>query len=97
MKHFFIVILVLFLTLFPIPYTLNPSFAQSLDDLDKELQEKQKQIDELQGKLVIAQKQEKTLKSQLAIIDGQTKITELKIDETNTQIEKLNRGCFWYD
>ena len=91
MKHFFIVILVLFLTLFPIPYTLNPSFAQSLDDLDKELQEKQKQIDELQGKLVIAQKQEKTLKSQLAIIDGQTKITELKIDETNTQIEKLNR------
>lgn len=66
-------------------------YAQSVDDLSKQLQDKEIQIQQLQSQLQTSRKEEKTLKSQLDIIDGQTKITQLKIDQTNLQIEKLKR------
>jgi peptidoglycan hydrolase CwlO-like protein len=65
--------------------------AESVDDLSKQLQDKQEQIAKLESQLKDTQKQEKTLKSQLDIIDGQNKVTELKIEETNLQIERLKR------
>lgn len=73
------------------PYTLTPIFAQSPDELSKQLQEKQEEIQKLENQLAEARNQEKTLKSQLNIIDGQTKVTTLKIEETNLKIEKLKR------
>lgn len=72
-------------------FFLYPAFAQSTDELSKQLQEKQAEIEKLETHLRDAQKQEKTLKSQLDLIDGQTKITILKIEETNLKIEKLKR------
>lgn len=66
------------------------AFAQTLSDLDQQIQEKTKQINDLQAQLNSARKQSNTLKSQLDYIDGQTKLTELKIDQTNYQITKLN-------
>lgn len=77
--------------LYPIPYTLYATHAQSTDELTKELQEKQAEIEKLEAHLRDAQNQEKTLKSQLDIIDGQTKVTTLKIEETNLKIAKLER------
>lgn len=68
-----------------------PTFAQSTDELTRELQEKQAEIAKLEAHLQDARNQEKTLKSQLEIIDGQTKITTLKIEETNLRIAKLER------
>lgn len=70
---------------------LCPAFAQSQDDLSRQLQEKQAEIQKLEAHLRDAKNQEKTLKSQLELIDGQTKITTLKIEETNLKIEKLKR------
>lgn len=80
-----------FLFLFPYPYILYPTFAQSTDELSQQLKDKQAEIAKLESQLVNTQKQEKTLKSQLALIDGQTKVTELKIEETTLKIEKLKR------
>lgn len=90
---FFILLLsaCLLFFLYPIPYTLYPTHAQSTDELAKELENKQKEIAELEGKLSDARQQSKTLKSQLEIIDGQTKVTTLKIEETNLRIAKLER------
>lgn len=70
---------------------LYPSYAQSTDELTKQLQDKQAEIQKLEAHLQDARNQEKTLKSQLQIIDGQTKVTTLKIEETNLKIEKLKR------
>lgn len=83
--------LVILIVSFLVCLTLAPLFAQSSDDLSKQLQEKQAEIQKLEGQLGEARKQEKTLKSQLNLIDGQTKITTLKIEETNLKIEKLKR------
>ncbi|QQG43547.1 MAG: hypothetical protein HYW45_00820 [Candidatus Daviesbacteria bacterium] len=66
-------------------------YAESSDDLSKQLQEKSVQIQQYEGQLRQAQSQEKTLKSQLNIIDSQAKITQLKIEETNLKIEQLGR------
>ena len=85
----FIFILLVFL--YPIPYTLYPSFAQSSADLSSELQKKQEEIAKLEAHLADARNQEKTLNSQLDLIDGQAKVTSLKIEETNLKIEKLER------
>ena len=74
-----------------LPYTLYPIYAQSTEELAKQLQEKQEEIIKLENQLSDARKQEKTLKQQLDIIDGQTKITQLKIEETKLKIEKLKR------
>ncbi len=71
--------------------SITPSFAESSEDLTQKLQEKQAEIEKLESILKDAQKKEKTLKSQLALIDGQTKVTLLKIEETNLKIEKLKR------
>lgn len=70
---------------------LYPVYADSSDELNKQLQDKQAEIQKLEGQLTDAKNQEKTLKSQLNLIDGQTKITVLKIEETNLKIEKLER------
>ncbi len=79
-----------FLFLYPIPYTL-PVFAGSHDTLNRQLQDKQAEIAKLESQLQDAKNQGKTLKSQLNLIDGQTKITSLKIEETNLKIAKLER------
>lgn len=76
---------VLLLTLLPTAY------AQTQDDLSKQLLEKQKQIAELETQLDTSKSQEKTLKTQLLVIDNQAKITTLRIEETNLKIEKLKR------
>lgn len=80
-----------FLLLYFIPYTLNPTYAQSSEELANQLRDKQAEIAKLEGQLAETKKQEKTLKSQLDLIDGQTKVTTLKIEETNLKIEKLKR------
>lgn len=84
--------LLLFLLVFSfvIFFTL-PVFAQSTDELTKQLQDKQAEIQKLESQLQGAKTQEKTLNSQLNLIDGQTKVTTLKIEETNLKIEKLKR------
>ncbi len=83
--------IVLLLTAYCLLFTsIAPTKAQSTDDLEKQLQEKQEQIKQVQSQLDDAQKQEKTLKTQLQVIDNQVKITLLKIDETEFQIAKLN-------
>ncbi|MEK7092466.1 MAG: hypothetical protein AAB907_02480, partial [Patescibacteria group bacterium] len=69
----------------------SPVHAESPDELANQLRDKQAEIAKLEAQLVDAQKQEKTLKSQLDLIDGQTKVTTLKIEETNLKIEKLKR------
>ena len=71
--------------------SITPVFAQSSDELGKQLQDKQAEIQKLEAQLQDSRNQEKTLKSQLNIIDGQTKVTTLKIEETNLKIEKLKR------
>lgn len=87
---------VILIAVFIISILLTSNFslhvhAQSVDELSKQLQEKQTEIAKLESQLSETRKQETTLKSQLQIIDGQTKVTELKIDETNLKIEKLKR------
>ena len=52
-----------FLLLYPIPYTLYPTYAQSIDELSKQLQDKQAEIAKLEAHLQDARNQEKTLKS----------------------------------
>lgn len=76
-----------FSTAIPIVYAEDKSTEQ----LQQELEEKQKQIAQLEKQLTEAQGTEKTLKSQLTYIDTQTKLTELKMDETTAQIEKLEK------
>lgn len=78
-----------FFFLYPVPQ--NPAFAESPDELSRQLQEKQTEIQKLEAHLADARKEEKTLKSQLDLIDGQTKVATLKIEETNLKIEKLKR------
>lgn len=65
--------------------------AQTIEDLDKNLKDKQEQIKKVEEQLSTTQAQKKTLKSQLDYIDGQTKLTELKIQESQFQITKLDR------
>lgn len=65
--------------------------AQSEDELDRQLREKQEEIKKLEDQLAQARAQEKTLTSQLKYIDGQIKLTELKIEETKFQIRKLEK------
>lgn len=86
MKRLIIILFVAFFSLLT-----SSTFAQSPDDLTKQLQEKQTEIQKLEANLEAARNQEKTLNSQLALIDGQTKVTTLKIEETNLKIEKLER------
>lgn len=70
---------------------LYPVFADNTDDISKQVADKQAEIQKLETQLADTRNQEKTLKSQLDLIDGQTKITALKIEETNLKIEKLKR------
>lgn len=87
MKKLLLLLLFSFITLF----FVYPTFAESVDELTKQLQDKQAEIHKLETQLNEAIRQEKTLKSQLNIIDSQTKITLLKIEETDLKIEKLKR------
>lgn len=82
-----LVILLLLLSLIP----LSTTNAQSDSELDKQLKEKREEIAKLEDQLAQTKKQEKTLKSQLEYIDGQTKLTLLKIEETQFQITKLEK------
>ena len=91
LQSILILAVLLFTFLYTIPYTLYPTFAQSAEELTKQLQEKQEEITKLEAELNNSRKQEKTLKQQLEIIDGQTKVTGLKIEETSLKIEKLER------
>lgn len=82
---------VLFATITCLILLLYPYYiyAQSSEELDKQLKQKREEIARLETQLEEIRGQEKTLKSQLAFIDGQTKLTHLKIEQTNTQIAKL--------
>lgn len=80
-----------FVFLYSAPVTLNIVFAEDSNVLTQQLQDKQAEITKLEEQLADTRKQEKTLKSQLNLIDGQTKVTQLKIEETNLRIEKLQR------
>lgn len=71
--------------------SLSPSFAQSIEELDKQLKDKQTQIQQLQSQLSQAKNQEKTLTAQLSYIDTQTQLTLAKIDQTKFQIIKLGK------
>ena len=91
MKKFLVFLLCVLSFLFILPttnYQLLTTYAQS-DELTKQLEEKQAEIQKLEAHLRDAQSREKTLKSQLDLIDGQTKVTILKIEETNLKIAKL--------
>lgn len=63
--------------------------AQSEDELDRQLRDKQDEIRKIEAQLDEARTQEKTLNSQLKYIDTQVKLTELKIEETKFQVAKL--------
>lgn len=82
-------LLVIFICL--VTLTVSPALAESLDDLDKQLREKQEQIQKLETQLRQTQEQEKSLTSQLKFIDGQTQLTELRVEETNFQLKKLDK------
>src|SRR3989344_2784460 len=82
-----IVLICILHTIYSIPYT----FAQSFDELDRELKEKQDQIKQAEEKLAQTRDQKKTLESQLSYIDGQISLTELKIDQAQFQIIKLQK------
>jgi peptidoglycan hydrolase CwlO-like protein len=94
-KKLIIVLIAIFLGLFfflhSSSHTLTTIFAQSSDDLEKQLQAKQDEIKQLQKQLNEARDQEKTLKSELTKIDGQIRLTELKIEEAQFQITKLGK------
>src|SRR5579871_2846025 len=77
--------------LYPNSFIVKLTRADNCDDLCKQLQDKQAEIKTLEDQLTQTKDQEKTLQSQLNLIDGQSKVTSLKIDETNLQIEKLKR------
>ncbi|MFH0937210.1 MAG: peptidoglycan DD-metalloendopeptidase family protein [Candidatus Daviesbacteria bacterium] len=65
--------------------------AEDPSDTEKKLLDIQKQIAQVEQDLAKTKGQEKTLKSQLTYIDTQAKLTQLKVDETITQIEKLEK------
>lgn len=75
----------------PLIFWTNLSFAQSDDDLDKQLREKQEEIKKVEQQLSQTKEQEKTLKSQLNLIDGQINLTELKTQEAQFQLAKLDK------
>lgn len=79
-------IIFLLITAFP-----KIAFAESIDDLDKQLQEKQEEIKKVETQLNEAKSKEKTLNTQLEFIDTQNHLTELKVQQTQFQITKLNR------
>lgn len=83
----------LFFGLFISLFLISPSltFAQSIQDLDKNLKEKQEEIRKVEEQLSQTRAQKTTLKSQLDYINGQTKLTELKIQEAQFQITKLDK------
>lgn len=58
------------------------SFADSLDDL-------QKQINDLQEKIASSQSKEKTLSSQIALINNEISLTKLKITQTEEKLGRL--------
>ena len=82
-----LIIVLLLLSLIP----LSTIYAQSDSELDQQLRNKRAEISKLEEQLDQTKKQEKTLKSQLDYIDGQTKLTILKVEETEFQITKLNK------
>lgn len=72
--------------------TLTPViFAQSLDELDKELKQKEEEIQKVEEELSKVRTQKKTLQEQLTFIDNQTKLTLLKIAQSQFQIIKLGK------
>ncbi len=81
----------IFTGVFLLTFVAKLAFAQSLDDLDSQLKEKHEQISKLETQLSDTRNQKKTLQAQLSYIDGQTNLTQLKIDESKFQIAKLSR------
>jgi len=76
----FLLLPVLFLFLASI--FLRPVFAETVEELQKRINDLQSKITELQG-------QGKTLSSQIAVMDNQINLTELKIASTEQQITDL--------
>lgn len=86
LKILLVFLFVFSLTSYSIIHT-NLVRAQS----DAQLQQIQDQINQYSQLLNQARGQERTLQSELNFIDAQTKITELKIQQTNYQISKLEQ------
>lgn len=83
------VLLLLFFPLLSFPKRpMAPVLAQSEEDRLKEIE---KQISELEAKIVEAKDRKQTLSSQITYMDSQTKLTELKIQETIEEIDKLEK------
>ncbi len=95
MKKIRLYFFLLFLTLYPVPYTLYPVYAEASCDPSACGSDDVSCLTDVTNKceqqLQVTRGQEKTLTSQLAIIDGQTKVTNLKIQETNAKIATLKR------
>ncbi len=92
LKQVILLVAVLFFALVTSHLSLvTLTHAQSVDDLAKQLQEKQAEIAKYEESLANARTQEKSLSNQLKIINDQAKVTELKIEETTLKIEKLER------
>src|SRR5437870_4835927 len=88
----FLLISISYFSLHPFPFTLFPSaHAQSYDELADQLKKKQEEIKQVETQLAQSQAQEKTLNSQLNFIDAQNKLTQLKIEETEFQLKKLDK------
>lgn len=86
-----LIILLLSTLLIQILSSNKIAIVKAEDDLDRQLREKQEEIQRVLAQLDSTKHQEKTLKSQLETIDNQTKLTKLKMDETNFKITKLNK------
>src|SRR3990167_105117 len=93
-----VLILLLFLILSSTFFT-PPVFAQTADELTKQIEEKRTEIEKLETHLEDTRRTEKTLKSQLDYIDSQVKVTQLKIEEILPHIKnstKLFKKYFFF-
>jgi|SRR3989344_3273877 len=91
MKIIRIVLILLVFLILSSTFFTPPVFAQTADELTKQIEEKRTEIEKLETHLEDTRRTEKTLKSQLDYIDSQVKVTQLKIEETTLKIEKLKR------
>ena len=65
--------------------------AQNYDELAQQLANKRQEIKQVEAQLAETKNQEKTLNSQLKFIDAQNKLTQLKIEEAEFQLKKLDK------
>src|SRR5258708_616775 len=79
----------LFLTLFFILLVPSHIAADEFSDISNKLKDNLSQQETLQKQIDDSVKQERDLAGQIAYMDNHIKLTSLKIEETDTNIEKL--------